>query len=52
MKLPDIILLSLAVAFSIISIHQVMTVGLGNAYWAVMLTLILFFAFNLRRRKR
>jgi hypothetical protein len=49
MKLPEIIILSLAVAF--IGIHQVMTVGFGNAYWALMLTLILFFVFKLRRRR-
>jgi hypothetical protein len=52
MKLPDILLLSLAVAFLIIGIHQIMTVGLGNGYWAMMLALIFFFLFNLRRRKQ
>jgi hypothetical protein len=52
MKLPDIILLSLAVAFLIIGIHLIMTIGYGNAYWAIMLTLVLFFAFILRRGKR
>jgi hypothetical protein len=51
MKLSQIIILSLAVAFLIIGIHQVMTVGFSNGYWALMLTLILFFLFNLRRRK-
>lgn len=51
MKLIDTILLSLAVAFLIIGIHQTMTVGFGNAYWAVMLALLLFFLINLRRRK-
>lgn len=51
MKLPDIVLLSLAVTFSIIGIHQVMMVGFGNAYWAVMLALVFFFLYNLRRRK-
>lgn len=51
MKLIDSILLSLAVAFLIIGIHQIMTVGFGNAYWAIMLALLLFFLLNLRRRK-
>ncbi len=51
MKLIDTILLSLAVAFLIIGIHQTMTVGFGNAYWAIMLALLLFFLINLRRRK-
>lgn len=51
MKLADVLLLSLAVAFIIIGIHQVMTVGLGNGYWALMLSLVFFFLYNLRRRK-
>jgi len=51
MKLIDVLLLSLAVAFLIIGIHQVMTLGLGQAYWAIMLSLILYFAFNLRKKK-
>ena len=51
MKLIDIILLSLAVAFLIIGIHQTMTLSLGKAYWALMLTMILFFVINLRKKK-
>lgn len=51
MKLPDVVLLSLSVAFLIISVHQIRNVGFGNAYWALMLTLLFFFLFNLRRRK-
>lgn len=52
MKLSDIILLSLAVAFLIIGIHQTMTVGFGQAYWALMLTMMLFFVIVLRKKKR
>lgn len=51
MKLPDVIYLSLAVAFIIIGIHQIMTVGFGNGYWAIMIALVFFFLYNLRRRK-
>jgi hypothetical protein len=51
MKLPDILILSTAVAFLIIGIDQIMKVGLANGYWAMMLALIFFFVFNLRRRK-
>ncbi|HEY9004670.1 hypothetical protein [Ohtaekwangia sp.] len=51
MKLPDILLLSLAVAFLIIGIHQFMVLGFGQAYWAFMLTLLLFFILNLRKKK-
>jgi predicted benzoate:H+ symporter BenE len=52
MKLPDIILLSLAVVFLIVGIDQIITLGLGNAYWAMMLALVFFFVYNLRRRKK
>jgi len=52
MKLPDVIFGALAVVFLVIGTHQVMTVGFGNAYWAVMLALVFFFLFNLRRRKK
>lgn len=51
MKLAEVVLLSLAVAFIIIGIHQVMTVGFGKAYWALMIALLFFFLYNLRRRK-
>jgi len=50
-KLPDILLLSLTVAFLIIGIHQIMTVGFAEAYWVVMLSLICFFSFLLRKKK-
>lgn len=52
MRLPDVILLSLAVFFLIIGIDQVITIGFGKAYWAIMLALIFFFVYNLRRRKK
>lgn len=51
MKLADTILLSIAIAFMIMGIHQVMREGFGNAYWALMLALVFFFLYNLRRRK-
>ena len=50
MKLSQVLLLALAVAFVIMGIHQVITVGFGNAYWALMLALVFFFLFNLKRR--
>ncbi len=46
MKLADIIILSLAVAFLIIGIHQIMTVGFASAYFVVMLALVMFFIFS------
>jgi type IV secretory pathway TrbD component len=51
MKLPDVILLSLAAALLIIGIHQVMTAGIGNAYWILMLASALFLAYTYRKRK-
>jgi hypothetical protein len=51
MKLTDVLVLSLAIAFLIIGIHQTMTLGFGKAYWAIMLALILYFVFNLRKRR-
>lgn len=51
MKLLDVIILSLAVVFIIIGIHQILTIGFGDAYWALMLALILFFIYNFRNRK-
>jgi hypothetical protein len=52
MRLPDILLLSLSVVFVIIGVHQIMTVGFGNAYWAIMLSLLFLFLFNFRKRKQ
>jgi len=51
MKLLDSILISLAVGFLIIGIYEVMRFGLGNAYWALMTSLVLFFVYSLRKRK-
>jgi hypothetical protein len=51
MKLTDILLLSLAVAFLIIGIHQTMVLGFEKAYWALMITLVFFFVLTLRKRK-
>jgi hypothetical protein len=48
-KLADAILLSLSVAFFIMGIHQIMTVGFANGYWAIMISTILFFALAYRK---
>ena len=49
MKLIDTIILSLAVVFIIIGIYEIITKGIGHAYWAVMLAIILFFVYNYRK---
>ncbi len=51
-KLIDIILLSLGVVFLIVGIDQIITLGFESGYWAIMLTLIFFFVYNLRKRKK
>ena len=51
MKFPDVILLSVAVVFVFIGVQQTRTVGFENAYWAVMLALVFFFLYILRKRK-
>lgn len=51
MKLIDSVLLSLAAAFIIIGIYEVMAYGAGQAYWAVMLAIVFFFAYSYRKRR-
>jgi hypothetical protein len=52
MSLSDAILLSLAAGFLIIGIHQIITVGIGNAYWAVMLSVVLLFVYSYKKKSR
>jgi hypothetical protein len=52
LKLTDIILLSLSIVFIIVGIDQIVTIGFTSGYWSMMLALIFFFVYNLRRRKR
>ncbi len=52
MKLVDVLVLSFAAAFLIIGIHQIMTVGVKNAYWAMMLSVAFYFVFVLRKKKQ
>ena len=51
MKLPDVLILSIAVVFAIVGIHQTVVLGIDKAYWALMLALILYFVYNLRTKK-
>jgi hypothetical protein len=51
MKLADILLLSLAVVFIIIGIYETMTVGIGPAYWKLMVATGLLFFYTYRKRK-
>jgi len=51
MKLSNVLLLSLAAAFIIIGIAEMMTRGVSNGYWAVMLSVVFFFLFLYRKKK-
>jgi hypothetical protein len=51
MKLVDLLLLSLAAVFIIIGTYEVMVVGIGHAYWALMLSVMLFFLYIYRKKK-
>lgn len=51
MKLGDVLILSLALAFVIIGIHQSLTVGIGGSYAIFMFAVGLLFWFQLRRNK-
>jgi hypothetical protein len=51
MKLLDALILSLAAFFVIIGIYEIMTVGVGQAYWLVMIAMILFFVQVYRKKK-
>jgi hypothetical protein len=49
MKLIDVLILSLALALSIIGVHQSMTVGIGGSYFIFMFAAGLLFWFQFRR---
>jgi len=51
MKLFDVLVLSVAIAFVIIGVHQTLSVGFEKAYWAFMLVLILIFVYTLRKKQ-
>lgn len=52
MSLIDVLLLSLAAVFIIIGVYEIMTLGAGQAYWAIMLAMGLFFIYTYRKRKK
>jgi len=51
MKLSDILLLSLGATFIIIGIAEMMTRGIENGYWAVMLSVVFFFLYIYRKKR-
>jgi len=52
MNLVNSILLSLAAGFIIIGIYEMMAVGVGQGYWAVMLSIVFFFLYAYRKKNK
>ena len=52
MNFLDVLLLSLAAVFIIIGIYEIMALGLGQAYWAIMISAISFFIYSYRKRRK
>lgn len=52
MSLSKVLLLSLAAAFMIIAIYEVMAVGFGSAYWALMISVVFFFVYTFQKKKQ
>ncbi len=52
MKLADILLLGLTLAFLIIGVDQTLVLGFSQAYWAFMMAFVTFFAFTLRKARK
>jgi Ca2+/Na+ antiporter len=48
-KLTDIVLFSLAVAFTVIGFHQVFVNGLLESYWIFMISFTCLIIYNLRK---
>jgi len=51
MKLSEVLLLSLAAAFIIIGISEMMIRSVQDGYWAVMLSVVFFFLYLIRKKK-
>ena len=52
MKLADILLLGITLAFLIIGVDQSIKLGFSQAYWAFMIALVAFFAYTLKRSRQ
>jgi len=51
MNLINSLLIPLAAAFLIIGIYEMMAMGVGQGYWAIMLSVVLFFLYVYRKKK-
>ncbi|CAN5456750.1 hypothetical protein BH23BAC1_BH23BAC1_02300 [soil metagenome] len=52
MKIFNTVILSLAIGFLIIGIHQSLTVGFEASYWIFMISLSLILWFKIRKNKK
>lgn len=52
MKLNEILALSLAFVFLIIGVYEIMAIGPASGYWAVMLSIALFFYYRYKKPKK
>ena len=50
MSLVSIILLSLSIVFLIIGVYETIKLGVGQAYWSIMLSVVFFFLYTYRKR--
>lgn len=51
MNLINSLLLSLAAAFVVIGIYEMMALGPSQGYWAIMVSVVLFFLYLYRKKK-
>jgi hypothetical protein len=52
MNFVDVLLLSLAAVFIIIGVYENRVLGLGQAYWAIMLSVGSFFIYWYRKKRK
>jgi hypothetical protein len=49
MSLTSIVLLSLSIVFLVIGVYEGVTLGFGQAYWSIMLSVAFFFVYTYRK---
>jgi hypothetical protein len=52
MSLFSIILLSLSIVFLVIGVYEGIKLGIGQAYWSIMLSVAFFFWYTYRKNSR
>lgn len=49
MSLLSVVLLSLSAVFLVIGLYESFTVGINQAYWSIMLSVVFFFIYTYRK---